>query len=170
MRGAPLKALMVLLPLYANIALAGEAGPPRLDPEQVKAGRMVYQQFCASCHGPQGKVAGNWEKPNAQGELPPPPHNAEGHTWKHSDAMLYRMVSEGWRDPFNKTRRLTMPAFRDQLAPQQIRDVIAYLKTLWTAEQREFQWEETLIRGGFPLPSGARSTQPNDRKHADGLQ
>jgi mono/diheme cytochrome c family protein len=71
--------------------------------------------------------------------------------------MLYRMVSEGWRDPFNKTRRLTMPAFGDQLSPQQICDLTIYLKTLWTPEQREFQWEETRVRGRFP---GACETPP----------
>src|SRR3546814_3016354 len=84
------------------------------------AGRKVYQEYCASCHGPRGEGQANWEAPNDQGELPAPPHNAEGHTWKHADAMLYRMVSEGWRDPFNKTRELTMPAFGDQLSPEQI--------------------------------------------------
>src|SRR3546814_10044779 len=107
-----------------------------------EAGRKVYQEYCASCHGPRGEGQANWEAPNDQGELSAPPHNAEGHTWKHADAMLYRMVSEGWRDPFNKTRELTMPAFGDQLSPEQIREVVTYLKTLWTSEQRQFQWEE----------------------------
>lgn len=151
----------MLLGLDAGVALAGEGGPPPLDPEQIKAGRQIYQQYCASCHGPRGEVTANWEEPDARGELPPPPHNAEGHTWKHADAMLYRMVSEGWRDPFNKTRRLTMPAFEDQLSPEQIRDVITYLKTLWTPEQRQFQWTETLVRGAFPKLSDAPPTQPD---------
>ena len=53
------------------------------------------------------------------------------------------MVSKGWRDPFNKSKRLTMPAFGETLAPEQIRAVIDYLKTLWTPEQRQFQSEET---------------------------
>lgn len=131
-------------------ATAGETAVPPLDPAQVAAGRVIYQQHCASCHGPRGEAAANWEEPNAEGEMPPPPHDAGGHTWKHADAMLYRMVSEGWRDPFNKTRHLTMPAFGDRLSPGQIRDVIAYLKTLWTPEQWRFQEEETRKRGGFP--------------------
>ena len=57
--------------------------------------------------------------------------------------MLSEMVSKGWRDPFNKTKRLTMPAFGDVLSAEQIRTVIAYLKTLWTPEQRGFQVEES---------------------------
>jgi mono/diheme cytochrome c family protein len=53
------------------------------------------------------------------------------------------MVSKGWRDPFNKTKRLSMPAFGDLLSPEQIRAVITYLKTLWAPEQRSYQSEES---------------------------
>ena len=63
--------------------------------------------------------------------------------------MLYRMVGQGWRDPFNGTTRLTMPAFADVLSPNQTRAVITYLKTLWPAEQRRYQWKESR-RQPFP--------------------
>jgi len=63
------------------------------------------------------------------------------------------MTMEGWRDPFNKTGLLTMPAFAGTLAPQEIRLVIAYLKTLWTPEQRQFQREESQRQ---PLSPAAR--------------
>ena len=125
------------------VASCAEEGPPRLDPEVVSLGREVYVQRCAACHGPEGEGQPRWETPNEIGELPAPPHGPEGHTWKHSDAMLYRIVLRGWRDPFNRTDRLTMPAFERILSPQEIRAVITYLKTLWTQEQREFQWEES---------------------------
>lgn len=72
-----------------------------------------------------------------------------GHTWKHSDAMLYRIVQHGWRDPFNKTDRLTMPAFKGQLSRKETIAVIAFLKTLWTPEQHRFQREESR-RQPFP--------------------
>lgn len=120
-----------------------------LDPERVKAGRIVYGQHCASCHGARAEGAPAWQRPDAQGEMPAPPHDAEGHTWKHSDAMLYRIVMHGWRDPFNKTSRLTMPGFSQILSPGEVREVIAYLKTLWTPEQRRFQGEESK-KGPFP--------------------
>jgi mono/diheme cytochrome c family protein len=110
----------------------------------------VYQQYCASCHGPKGEGGPNWKKPNDRGELPPPPHGPEGHTWRHSDAVLQRMISQGWRDPFNKTQRLTMPAFEQVLTPKKIKAVIAYLKTLWTAEQRQFQRQESRARSHNP--------------------
>lgn len=121
----------------------GQDGPPHPDPEVVALGRQVYQQYCASCHGPVGQGQPNWETPNALGELPAPPHGPAGHTWKHSDRMLYHIVLQGWRDPFNRTDRLTMPAFQGILSPTEIRAVITYLKTLWTEEQRQFQWQES---------------------------
>lgn len=119
------------------------AETPLSDLDQVKSGRAIYEQHCASCHGANAEGAPNWQERDAQGELPAPPHNAQGHTWRHSDADLYKMVSKGWRDPFNKSKRLTMPAFGETLAPEQIRAVIDYLKTLWTPEERQFQSEET---------------------------
>ena len=51
------------------------------------------------------------------------------------------MIEKGWRDPFNKTTRLTMPAFASVLSRAEIADVIGYLKTLWTPEERQYQSE-----------------------------
>ena len=126
---------------------------PSLDSGHVESGRAVYEQHCASCHGANAEGAPNWQERDVHGELPAPPHNAEGHAWRHSDADLYQMVIKGWRDPFNKTTRLTMPAFGSVLSPDQIRAVITYLKTLWTPEQTEFQSEESK---GHPFPSAGK--------------
>ena len=134
----------VVMSATFNDAMASSRGPA-LD----KAGRVVYQQSCASCHGARGEGSPAWQQPDRQGELPAPPHDSEGHTWKHSDAMLYRIVQQGWRDPFNKTQRLTMPAFQGQLSPRETIAVISYLKTLWTPEQRQFQKRESEHQ---PLP------------------
>jgi mono/diheme cytochrome c family protein len=120
------------------------------DIKQVALGRALYEQHCAVCHGVHGEGTAGWEQPNAQGELPAPPHDRSGHTWKHSDAMLYRIVRQGWRDPFNKTDRLTMPAFKAQLSHADTIALIEYLKTLWTPEQQQFQAEES---SGHPFPS-----------------
>ena len=132
----------------AIVRAADEAPSP--DSESVKSGRAIYGQYCASCHGANAQGAPDWTRRDERGELPAPPHNAEGHTWRHSDAMLSEMVSKGWRDPFNKTKRLTMPAFGDVLSAEQIRAVITYLKTLWTPDRRGFQVEESRNQP-FPL-------------------
>lgn len=132
----------MLCSVFGIAQAAGVAGAPPA-PAVLRAGRAVYQQSCASCHGARGEGAPNWQRPDQQGELPAPPHDKNGHTWKHSDAMLYRVVQEGWRDAFNKTNRLTMPAFKGQLSRADTIAVIAYLKTLWTSQQRRFQAEES---------------------------
>ncbi len=126
-----------------------QSEPPPLDPELVAHGQQIYSEYCAACHGPQGERVQGWQEPNEWGEMPPPPHDSTGHTWRHADGMLYRMVRDGWRDPFNKTDRLTMPPFGEVLSPEEIRAVITYLKTWWTPEQRQFQWEESQ-RDPFP--------------------
>lgn len=132
----------------------GEPAPPEPDPEAVALGRAVYREHCAACHGTAREGAPDWQTPNEMGELPAPPHDSTGHTWKHSDAMLYHIVREGWRDPFNRTERLTMPAYEEILSPEETRAVITYLTTLWTREQRAFQWEESQDE---PFPQEARN-------------
>jgi mono/diheme cytochrome c family protein len=137
----------------ATLAHATEARPASLNQQQVDTGRVIYQQQCAACHGVQGEGKPGWQQRDAQGELPPPPHGPEGHTWKHADGMLYRIIRDGWRDPFNKTKRLTMPAYGETLSPHEIRAVITYLKTLWTPEQQSIQREESQRQ---PFPPEAR--------------
>ena len=136
---------IVCLVLTAGIApaRAGDDTPATIESELIASGRTIFQQHCAACHGARGEGAPEWRQRDAHGELPAPPHDAQGHAWRHSDTMLYRMIMEGWRDLFNKTGRLTMPGFAGSLAPQEIHSVIAYLKTLWTPEQRLFQREES---------------------------
>ena len=138
--------------MIANAAFADER-LLALDPVLVKAGAAIYRQSCASCHGVRGEGAPAWKTPDKLGELPAPPHDAKGHTWKHSDAMLYGIVEEGWRDAFNKTDRLTMPPFKGQLSRTQTIAVITYLKTLWTPQQRQFQWKESQHE---PFPAETR--------------
>ena len=135
-----------MLILFVVPAVAIASGRPASTdpaPANVAQGRQIYQQYCAACHGRQAEGAANWKKPDEKGEMPPPPHDETGHTWRHSDAMLFKMIAKGWRHPFNKTDRLTMPAFEDALTEQEIQSVIEYLKTLWTDEQRTYQATES---------------------------
>jgi mono/diheme cytochrome c family protein len=120
------------------------------------AGHRLYLKYCASCHDANGEGQFHWQKPNQLGEFPAPPHNEQGHTWRHSDQDLFKMISEGWRDPFNRTTRLTMPPFKDILSRGEIDQVIAYLKSLWRPEQLEFQREQNT---GQALPDGRPDEQ-----------
>ncbi len=135
---------LLILFVVPTVAIAsGQPASTDPAPANVAQGQQIYQQYCAACHGQQAEGAANWNKPDEKGEMPPPPHDETGHTWRHSDAMLFKMIAKGWRHPFNKTDRLTMPAFEDALTEQEIQSVIEYLKTLWTDERRTYQATES---------------------------
>jgi mono/diheme cytochrome c family protein len=99
------------------------------------SGPALYQTFCAACHGVGGEGDPTWPKPNALGDIPPPPHNAKGHTWRHSDDDLVMMTLNGHRDPYNGSEFLTMPAFKGILTEAQVVGILDHLKTLWTDQQ-----------------------------------
>jgi mono/diheme cytochrome c family protein len=117
----------------------------------VARGRQVYVRYCARCHGQNTEGAPNWQRPDARGDMPAPPHDDSGHTWRHSDAQRIEMIRGGLRDPFNKTPELTMPPFKGQLTDDEIRDVITYFKSLWSPEHRAYQ-EEQNSRPPMPEP------------------
>lgn len=125
---------------------------PTLDPALIDRGKGIYNQYCASCHGPEAEGAPNWQQPNERDNLSAPPHDDSGHTWRHGDGELFEMIHDGWRDPFNKTQDLTMPAFGDTLNDAEIRAVIIYFKSLWSKEHRRYQFEESQD-SPFPRPS-----------------
>lgn len=125
-----------------RILPASPSSLPPLDPAQIARGRQVYVQYCARCHGPNAEGAPNWQVPDARGDMPAPPHDDHGHTWRHSDAQLAEIIRNGLRDPFNKTSELTMPPFRAELTEAQVRDVIVYFKSLWSPEHRTYQEEQ----------------------------
>ncbi|MEX1057590.1 MAG: c-type cytochrome, partial [Natronospirillum sp.] len=79
---------VVSLAVLAAPVLAFGSG----EPAEVAQGSQVYEQYCAACHGGQGEGAANWKEPDERGEMPAPPHDITGHTWRHSDAMLFRMI------------------------------------------------------------------------------
>lgn len=113
-----------------------EAGPPPLDVSLIAEGKPLYEVHCASCHGIDGAGAENWMIANADGSYPPPPHDATGHTWHHSDRSLVDLVANG--SDFEQSR---MPAFGDRLGIEEIEAVLEYLKTWWGPEERAVQWE-----------------------------
>ncbi|MBC8171643.1 MAG: c-type cytochrome [Anaerolineae bacterium] len=110
---------------------------------QLTQGQQVYSQHCASCHGPagQGQFPLTPLEPDQTGRLGAPPHNETGHSWHHSDVVLIRYVLEGgFSDP---TRFYPMPAFGNLLNDDQIIALLAYIKTMWTPEQRDMQRQLT---------------------------
>ena len=117
---------------------------PTLVSAQVARGQIVYAQNCASCHGDNAEGAPNWATPGPDGLYPPPPHDNTGHTWHHSDRVLYDSIRNGMNDPLRPGSPLRMPAFGGKLSDADIRAVVEYFKSLWSDENRQWQWEQTL--------------------------
>lgn len=65
------------------------------DPVVVSRGMEVYGQACASCHGNNLEGQPDWRQRNTQGFLPAPPHDDSGHTWHHSDEVLFDLTKNG---------------------------------------------------------------------------
>ena len=117
---------------------------PTLVQAQVARGHVVYTQNCASCHGANAEGAPQWATPGPDGLYPPPPHDNTGHTWHHSDRALYESIRNGMNDPLRPGSSLRMPAFGGKLSDADIRAVSEYFKSLWSDENRQWQWEQTL--------------------------
>jgi mono/diheme cytochrome c family protein len=77
----------------------------------------------------------------------PPPHNSNGHTWHHPDCQLISIVLNGSGETGEMMRGMMdvpdsvprMPAWKGTLTEEEVTAILAYIKTWWTEEQREFQ-------------------------------
>ena len=97
-----------------------------------RTGEQIFAMTCASCHGAGGEGADNWMVRGDDGRLPPPPLDGDGHTWHHSDNVLYGIVSEGG---LGLGFGSNMPAFKDELTHEEIIAVLEYVKTLWEGKE-----------------------------------
>lgn len=117
----------------------GAVGADPNDPVLVAAGQAVYAAQCAACHGAKLEGQPNWKTPNADGSLPPPPHDASGHTWHHPDAVLFRITRLGGQAIAPPGFASGMPAFGDKLDEREIRAVLAFIKSTWPEDIRARQ-------------------------------
>ena len=99
---------------------------------QVAHGKAVYRKHCASCHGANLEGQPNWRIRKADGRLPAPPHNEDGHTWHHPDAHLFQLTKGGLRPPLApEGYRSDMPTFGGVLKDEDIWAVLAFIKKSW---------------------------------------
>ena len=81
--------------------------------------------------------------------MPAPPHDASGHTWHHGDKLLFNYTKLGG-EALMAERGLTgfrsgMPGFGDSLSDQQIRDILAFIKSTWPRKVKDIQAERSAI-------------------------
>jgi mono/diheme cytochrome c family protein len=124
-------AVMVVLVSVAAIVLLSTRG--------VEAtGRGIYADYCASCHGADLEGQPNWQVALANGRMPAPPHDATGHTWHHSDDDLFTIVKFGM-SALVPGIESDMPGFQGVLSDDEIRAVLAFIKSTWPPNERTYQ-------------------------------
>jgi mono/diheme cytochrome c family protein len=117
--------LLLTLLMSAASVLAETGRPP--SPDQVAAGKLLYERYCLACHGANG--VGEAPIPDtirAPGYLTAMPLNESSHAWHHSDEQLAETILGG----LQRTKR--MPAWRGVVSEEQATQLVAYLKSLWS--------------------------------------
>ena len=94
--------------LILAVAIVGLPSPAFA--ADIYSGRSVYALHCEGCHGADGRSLD-----------PGTPDFSRGDALFAPDAALVRLIRDG---------RMAMPAYRGLLSDAEIRDVVAYLRTL----------------------------------------
>lgn len=97
-------------------------------PEAVALGKQLYDKHCQVCHQKDGvgepPIPWSIREP---GYFTAMPLNESSHAWHHSDEQLAQVILDGLR----RTNR--MPAFKLILSEKEAYDIVAYIKSLWSA-------------------------------------
>lgn len=100
--------------------------------EAVAQGAVLYGEYCASCHGENLEGQPNWKTPQEDGTLPAPPHDDNGHTWHHPDALLFDITKRGGQASAPANFKSAMPAFAATMSDSEIWATLSYIKSRWS--------------------------------------
>jgi mono/diheme cytochrome c family protein len=108
-------------------AFAGQAKPeagatPAATPESIANGAALFKRQCVMCHGATGVGDGPAAK-TLKGKLPSLADKATMS--KLTDAQIHLTITEG-----KKTEIGNMPALGKRLKPEEITDIVNYVRTL----------------------------------------
>src|SRR5215210_7418746 len=103
----------------AVAAVDPAVGLASLDPAAVVRGQALFSQNCAVCHGASARGDG----PAAASLTRPPADLTTGHSLVHTDDDYAFWIENG-------IEGTEMPGFGDMLADGEIRDVVAYVRSL----------------------------------------
>ena len=139
MGGFHVKAFALIFIALTTTAMADH----ELADRNILVGQMLYLDNCASCHGANLEGQSNWKSPNVDGVPIPPPHDATGHTWHHSNALLFEYTKLGGNSAlaargvadFNSG----MPAFESVISDDDIWNILAYIRSTWPEKEKEIQ-------------------------------
>ncbi|MDH5326842.1 MAG: cytochrome c [Gammaproteobacteria bacterium] len=115
--------------------------------EQVQRGLKAYMRFCSLCHGKNLEGQPNWRVRKPNGKLPAPPHDETGHTWHHSDIVLFEITKFGLIPPnAPEGYKSDMPAWKDTLSDSDIWAVLSFIKSRWPEETRKYQQQFNIAK------------------------
>ena len=117
------------------------AGRGCLGPRSGSPGRSGVRAALRRLPWQGARRRADWRRRKADGTLPAPPHDATGHTWHHSDELLFRLTRDGPGVIAGEDYRTTMPAYGGILSDREIWSVLAYIKSRWPAEIQMVQAE-----------------------------
>ncbi|SLN56321.1 Cytochrome c6 [Pseudoruegeria aquimaris] len=139
---------MTVRAVLAGLALGCLAAAPafaghELEGRDIEAGKVLYVENCAACHGAKLEGQPNWRSAGPDGVLPAPPHDETGHTWHHDNGLLFDYTRLGGAGAL-EARGLAdfksgMPAFEGVLSDDQIWDTLAYIASTWPEGIRDIQ-------------------------------
>jgi mono/diheme cytochrome c family protein len=94
--------------------------------QRVRAGAVIFRQYCIACHGPDGSGS------VMRAQLPPIPDFTSG-SWQgeHSDPQLLISILDG--------KGTLMPANRGRVSEEQARDLVAYVRAFGPPDVRAAQ-------------------------------
>lgn len=109
---------------WVSMVLVSLALSPVAQAQNVAEGKKLYSTYCTSCHGDAGKGDGT-----AGASLPvkPADHTNGAVMNKLSDSFLVNIISKGGSGAGKSS---FMPSWGGALTDQQIRDIIAYIRSI----------------------------------------
>lgn len=125
----------------AALGLTWPFGAGSREAAAITRGRQLYAGNCASCHGAKLEGQRDWKRSRPSGRMPAPPHDASGHTWHHPDGVLFRITREGPAAVVGNGYESDMPGFGDVLSDEDIRAVLAFIRSTWPERERAYQAE-----------------------------
>ncbi|WP_034855715.1 c-type cytochrome [Sinorhizobium sojae] len=121
--------------------LAAQMASGEAPAETIALGKTLYGKYCAACHGANLEGQPDWKSPLPSGRMPAPPHDASGHTWHHPDGVLFRITKDGPAAVVGGGYRSDMPGFGSVMSDDEIRAVLAFIKSVWPEQERQYQAE-----------------------------
>ncbi len=96
--------------------------------ERVTAGRNLYEENCAACHGEKGvgEISENGSKVDENGLPLAPAMNDSAHAWHHHDEQLIGTILNG--SPRNERM---LPWKEHGVTRKDAESLVAYIKSLW---------------------------------------